>query len=854
MKILRLTACAVCIAFLLLSCKANYSPRIPVTGITLSPDLPTQPISLVSGATCSVNARATPENAADKKLLYSSNAQDIASVDDKGLITAKKAGSATITIMAKAAPTVRKTITIIVKQKTEETQPAPVKIDDIAYTAPPSNVLYVNDTFSFKAAVKPDNTTEDKTLVYSTTTPDNIEILNAETGTVRAKQAGSATVIITAKASPTVTKTITIIVKQKTEQTQPAPAPAPVKIDDIAYTAPPSNMLYVNDTFSFKAAVKPDNTTEDKTLVYSTTAPDLIEILNAETGTVRAKQAGSATVIITAKACPTVRKTITITVKQKTEETQPVPPSAPITINDIDYTVPASNMLYVNDTFSFTAAVKPDNTTEDKTLVYSTTTPDNIEILNEEKGTVKAKKAGSATIIITAKAAPTVRKTIELTIKQKPSIRYESQTAVMLNSDAAEYTFTVKTIDGKLDYEPRLTSPKLPWITGTPKISSRTNPDTDVISLICEKNKTVWDRRAYIKFWNNTEKTYVKDSKGNDLTVSIIQKRNENPVIHYKWVDGIGEPDEADKEKVAIKQDGVATGENYAQSFVFKWKETTKTKFYNARKLYTLQYSGQPSDYYLIKELNGETLNKQGHDGSQCWAKTASNMLHWWFEQNKDMITLYKEKTAIAPDRLPLYEHTYIRGLQDTEEGKKSTIANNFRAYTHNQPQGGYIEDGLTWYLYKRPNGKKLSKTHQFALFDDVFTFDTKPITIERCETKAEFEQIMNTAFEKKRAIGLFWQGGKGQKQYKHAVTCWGAAYDEDDNIVCLYIAESNLKEPVLYPYGVRYLGDIYNEPEKNQAYMFNYDLSKPENIYIDSITTLDKGEEQWKEWCKKHP
>ena len=35
---------------------------------------------------------------------------------------------------------------------------------------------------------------------------------------------------------------------------------------------------------------------------------------------------------------------------------------------------------------------------------------------------------------------------------------------------------------------------------------------------------------------------------------------------------------------------------------------------------------------------------------------------------------------------------------------------------------------------------------------------------------------------------------------------------------------------------------------------MFNYGLSKKENIYIDGFTTLDLGSDQWEEWRRKHP
>ena len=609
-----------------------------------------------------------------------------------------------------------------------------------------------------------------------------------------------------------------------------------IPVSNIRVTPDESTIPIVKDTKRTIIARVIPNNASDKKLTFSSENQEIASITTD--GEITAKKVGNT--VITIKATNGFTKTLSIEVT-----------NIPVKINDIECTIPSANTIYVDGTFTFRAQAKPDNTTQDKTLEYSTATPDIIEIINMEDGTIKAKKDGEASITITSKASPAVTKTIAISIKKKPEIKYEAQQAVMLESAAGEYSFTVQTIHGKLDYEPRFTSNRLPWITGAPAISSRNDSDKDVISFTCEKNKTVWDRRAYIKFWDRSVNSYVKGPDGKDLTVNIIQKRNEHPVIHYKWVDGIGSPAENEKEKVGINNNGIPTGDTYPQSYVFKWKETANTKFYNVRKLDKLYVQGQfPNDYFVINGIYGE--ERQGKDISQCWAKTASNMLHWWFEQNKDYIDQYKQKAAIEAWKRPLYKHDYIRGLPDENEGKKSNIANIFRAYTHNNARGGYIEDGLTWYLYKRDAQKTLGSIYP-GLFNDVFTHDTSPITIERCETKKEFEQLMNKALDNKRAIGIFWQGSKGNKPYQHAVTCWGAAYDEDNNIICLYIAESNLTEAVLYPFGVRYKGNIYEEAEKNRTYMFNYALGKPENIYIDGLTTLDKGETQWKQWLDTH-
>ena len=576
------------------------------------------------------------------------------------------------------------------------------------------------------------------------------------------------------------------------------------------------------DTYRLQAKVLPEYAS-DKRLSFSSSAEGIASV-NAE-GVIMARDTGSAVITVT---------------------------PAPVPVAGIEFEEEPPESLIIGDSYTFKAKVTPDDATEDKTLIYGTTTPELIDI-SDTDGTVHAKKDGTASITVTV-ARSSVAKTVTIEIKKKPQIKYESKQAVMRESAAGTYTFEVQTIDGKLDYEPRFTSneDKLPWITGTPTIASRIDSDKDIISFTCTENKTVWDRRAYIKFWDKTAKAYIKNADGKeDLTVNIIQKKNENPVVHYKWVKGINAPTAGQKEKMPIIYNSTPTGDYYEQPYVFKWNETADTNFYNARKLDKLYVQGQfPNDYFKINGINGREI--QGKDLSQCWAKTAANMLHWWFEQNKAYIDTYKQKAAIEEWKKPLYDYKYVRGLSDTEENKKSYIANIFRAYTHNRSYGGYIEDGLTWYLYKRDGQKTLGSIYP-GLFNDVFTFDTRPINTERCETKKEFERIMNEAFDKGRAIGLFWKGSKGNKLYQHAVTCWGAAYDADDNIICLYIAESNLTEPALYPYGVQYRGNIYDEPEQNSAYMFNYYLSKPEDIYVDSITTLDLGEEQWKAWLAAH-
>ncbi|MCJ7840511.1 Ig-like domain-containing protein [Lederbergia sp. NSJ-179] len=67
---------------------------IAVMGVTIAPKTAT----LEVGETQQLTATVAPANATDKSVTYASKAQGVASVDDKGLVTAKAAGEAEIVV------------------------------------------------------------------------------------------------------------------------------------------------------------------------------------------------------------------------------------------------------------------------------------------------------------------------------------------------------------------------------------------------------------------------------------------------------------------------------------------------------------------------------------------------------------------------------------------------------------------------------------------------------------------------------------------------------------------------------------------------------------------------------------
>ena len=576
-----------------------------------------------------------------------------------------------------------------------------------------------------------------------------------------------------------------------------------------------------DDTYRLQARVLPEEAL-NKGLYFSS---DDAEIASVDAkGLITAHEEGNT--VITIRAANGVQKTINVTVT-----------SAPVPVAGIEFEEEPFPSLTIGDKYKLKAKVQPDAAT-DKTLTY---TADNDNVQIAEDGTITAVKEGTVTVTVASKSNTSVKKKVSITIKKQPQIKYESKQAVMSESAAGTYTFEVQTIDGKLNYEPCFTSNTLQWVSGSPAISSRSDPDKDIISFTCTENKTVWDRSAYIKFKDKKTDRYIKvkdaDGKEKDLEVKVTQKRNEHPVVRIRWVKGVEGPTDTEKEKIAILNNGNPTGQYYNTDYVFNWYETVNTKFFNTRKITATGVPGTIAP----------------RDSSQCWAKTASNMLHWWYEQNQNYIQQYKTKKGITGTQADAYQHFYTRGLPDKEEHEKSYLANLFRTKCANGEHGSYIENGLKWYIMGLKGFAK-DKNYSPALFSDVFTQETTPIRTERAFSKEQFEKLIKDALDTGKAVGINMEWGTRG----HAITFWGAAFDEEDNIIAVYVVDNNFKENRIFTYGIHYLKDIYknhdDEQDGNYPYVIKYNTGIVEkDQHIGLVITLDKGETQWQKWLNSH-
>ena len=571
------------------------------------------------------------------------------------------------------------------------------------------------------------------------------------------------------------------------------------------------------DTYRLQAKVLPEEVS-DKSLSFSSDDAEIASV-DAE-GSITAHDVGNAG--ITIRAANGVQKKINVTVRLGVTsiefEEQPADPVE----------------LIIGESYELKLKVMPEDVSNKELRITSSN--NNVAWPNGDGNrSIKADGAvGEATVTITSVDNPSVKKEVHFKTKEQsagPSISIETP-SVQYESNEGDVTFKVKTINGKLNYTPEVVgggTGEKAWLTSVRK--EKTNQNTDTIRLSLKKNKTVWDRTAYIKFKDDNTNKYII-SAGKELQVELTQKKNENPIVTIKWVDGIGKPTQAEKEQIPVYGDD--KGVYWNNDKIFLWKESITTKWFNNRKVSLL---GIPAP--------------EGADGNQCWAKTASNMLHWWFVQNEGNINKYiKNKSQEEKNK---YAHYYKRELPTEREKEKSYIANTFRIKAHNGKLGDYIISGLAWYLYGHPTVtlptiKEQEPTFEGpALFKDIFNTEKTPIQVETVDGKDSFNKIIFNALESKKAIGINIWGSKGVNDYAHAITLWGAAFDEEGNIIAIYVVDNNFKENRIFPYGIWY--------KDGKPYLFNYGVNKfVQDRYVGQVTTLDKGEEQWQDWLSRNP
>jgi hypothetical protein len=155
-------------------------------------------VTLKKGSTYKLRVSVNPAKA---HLTYKSSKKKIASVDNKGVITAKKSGKTTITVSAKKKGFVKKTISVKVVSASKYVKASKLKVKV------PNKIFTPTNTGKLKVTVYPKKASN-KNVRFKSLKPKVLTV--KADGTLKVKKAGTAKVTVTSCADKKVTKTVKI--------------------------------------------------------------------------------------------------------------------------------------------------------------------------------------------------------------------------------------------------------------------------------------------------------------------------------------------------------------------------------------------------------------------------------------------------------------------------------------------------------------------------------------------------------------------------------------------------------------------------------------------------------------------
>ena len=426
--------------------------------------------------TVKLNATVLPENADNKNVHFTSDNDAVAAVDDNGLVTALSSGEAVITVITEdGKKTAKCKITVekeIIQLKTITITNAPAELEKGAQVQ--LGIKYI-----------PDNTTQSKSVEWKTS--DASVAVVSSTGLVTAKKTGTVIITAVSKADSSIQSKVTIKVLSH--------------ITDVTVTGP-SGTLYTDTKYKFTAKITPDDTTDNKTVIWSVSDSNIAQI--ATDGTLSFKKAGTVDVIATVKATSsnTVIKKLTVTGVKRV-----------INVSSVALDKTTVN-LKKGETVKLNATVAPADA-DNKEVTYTSSNSAVAKVDNT--GLVTAVASGEAVITVTTKDG-------SKTASCKVAVAKETEPlAITVTSKISgnDYTFTANATGGNKDYTYKFI------------VYNRTTNSWGLVQAFGTANTCVWKKGSV-----GVRDFYVdvKDSNGTvvrskAMTVTINTQITPKPVI-----------------------------------------------------------------------------------------------------------------------------------------------------------------------------------------------------------------------------------------------------------------------------------------------------------------------------------
>lgn len=330
----------------------GYTTTCEVTVKTELKDIRIMPteLDLEEGKRASLSVICMPSNISNiPEITWSSDNEDVVEVDDRGNLTAKKQGTATVTVQVGEF---QKSSKITVKG--EE-----IAVDAIHFTSQ-KVILYAGETDELELIFDPENTTVKSEVQWTSSDP---EVVSVDNGKITANTIGET--VITAEVSGKKT-TCEIVVEEKE-----------IPLESIKLSSSTVE-LEVGKKEVLTVSYDPEDTTDKKEVLW-TSSDETVASVN-ENGEIEAINIGKA--VITAEVSG-IKKSCNVTVKEKVIE-----------LTSISFETDELSLKEGEET-TLEITYDPDNATIERNVIW---TSSDEAIVTVNNGVIKAVGVGEAVI------------------------------------------------------------------------------------------------------------------------------------------------------------------------------------------------------------------------------------------------------------------------------------------------------------------------------------------------------------------------------------------------------------------------------------------------------------------------
>ena len=464
--------------------------KIGVTSVTLDKT----DLTLDVNGTAKLNATVKPDDATTKTVTWKSDNEGVAIVDNSGNVTAKAAGTATITATVDGKSASCK-VTVNGQTTTVPVQSVGLNINKVELSVGEENKLV--------ATVTPEAATN-KEVTWASSTPEVATV--DQDGKVVAQKPGNATITVTTK-DGNKTATCEVTVKE-----------TPVAVTGVGLNTNKVE-LSVGEENKLVATVTPE-AAANRDVTWSSSTPEVATV--DQNGKVVAQKPGNATITVT-----TVDGNKTATCEVTVKETPVAVTGVGLNTNKVELSVGEENKLV--------ATVTPE-AAANRDVTWNSSKPAVATV--DSTGKVVAQAPGTTTITVTTVDGNKTA-TCEVTVKETPV----AVTGVGLNTNdlklsAGEANTLVATVTPKT-----ATNPKVKWSSNNLAVATVDNngkvvaqaPGTATITVTTEDgNKTATCKVTVLSV--NKEKLAALLQEGNNLLATPTSTDGSNISPNQKWV------------------------------------------------------------------------------------------------------------------------------------------------------------------------------------------------------------------------------------------------------------------------------------------------------------------------------